>query len=284
MFTNSSCRSTLFGSSFAVGLPCLVLALSPAHSWAAENRSIAAEASSNAPVAIEESLTLGRAFLTNLFDARVDLLPEFRGSPTYWLFHDNYLAARALEGTRPDLSQRIRAALVRFGVTNSGKIEIVFDEAPQPLPFRAYRLTDIAAVDRKTIRTEVVTTNIMQGWEEYADLLLLASLAKARRSPAEARRDFDRATAKWDGHGFQDPATRKHEIYSTYKLALYLIAADRLGLQPPLASKVLAQLRALQAADGGWRTDYTTTGPKGLTNVETTCLALHALELSRRFR
>jgi len=256
-----------------------------ANTFAAENRpSIAAETSLNPPVAIEESVRRGRAFLTNLFDASVDLLPEFRGSHTYWLFHDNYLAAHALDDTRPDLSQRIRAALFQFGVTNSGKIEIVFDEAPHPLPFRAYRLTDVAAVDGKIIRTEVVTTNIMEGWEEYADLLLLASLAHARRSPAEARRDFDRATAKWDGHGFQDPAARKHEVYSTYKLALYLIAADRLGLQPPLASKVLAQLRALQAADGGWRTDYSTTVPKGLTNVETTCLALRALDALRRPR
>jgi hypothetical protein len=219
-----------------------------------------------------------------LFDATVDLLPEFRGSHTYWLFHDNYLAAHILAETRPDLSQRIRAALVRFGVTNSGKIEIVFDEAPQPLPFRAYRLTDVSTVDGKKIRTEVVTTNIMQGWEGYADLLLMASIAQARSAPAEARRNFDRAAAMWDGRGFQDPATRKHGIYSTYKLALYLIAADRLSLKPTLASEVLTQLRALQAADGGWKTDYDSTGPKGLTNVETTCLALYALEAPPRLR
>jgi hypothetical protein len=247
---------------------------------AAETRpSTPATQPSNGPPAVAENLIRGRAFLTNLFDTTLDLLPEFRGSHTYWLFHDNYLAAHVLAGARPDLSQRIRAALVRFGVTNSGKIEIVFDEEPRPLPFRAYRLTEVAVLAGKKIRTEVVTTNVLQGWEGYADLLLLASLAEAGRAPAEARRDFDRATAMWDGHGFLDRAAQTHRMYATYKLALYLIAANRLALHAPLAKDVLVRLLALQAADGGWKTDYNLTGPQGMTNVETTCLALRALEL-----
>ena len=266
-------------------MPCCVPSMPWCDSHAAEIRpSTPAVMSSKALPPIAESVVRGRAFLTNLFDASVDLLPEFRGSHTYWLFHDNYLAAHALAATRPDLSQRIRSALGRFGITNSGKIEIVFDEAPRPLPFRAYHLTDVATVDGRKIRTEVVTTNIMQGWESYADLLLLASIAQSRGAPGEARRNFDRATAMWDGRGFQDPATRRHGIYATYKLALYLIAADRLALSPPLATDVLAQLRALQASDGGWRTDYNAAGPQGLTNVETTCLALRALETFQRPR
>jgi len=269
----------------ALLLPCGLLALPLRNAGAAETRSATpALTTSNSLSPIAESIVRGRAFLTNLFEVSVDLLPEFRGSHTYWLFHDNYLAAHLLAHTRPDLSQRIRGALMRFGITNSGKIEIVFDEAPRPLPFRAYRLTDVAAIDGKKIRTEVVTANIMQGWESYADLLLMASIAQSRRAPAEARRNFDRATAMWDGRGFQDPATRQHGIYATYKLALYLIAAERLALNPPLTIEVLAQLRALQASDGGWRTDYNAAGPQGLTNVETTCLALRALEILPRSR
>lgn len=31
----------------------------------------------------------GEAFLNNLFDSELDLLPEFRGAKVYWLFHDN---------------------------------------------------------------------------------------------------------------------------------------------------------------------------------------------------
>src|SRR5437899_10790975 len=87
---------------------------------------------------IAQRIQHAESFLTNLFDARLQLLPEYPGSSTYWLFHDNYLAAHLLGGTRPDLSRRIRSALANFGVTNSGKLEIVFGEARQPLPFRSY--------------------------------------------------------------------------------------------------------------------------------------------------
>ena len=224
----------------------------------------------------------GESFLTNLFDARLQLLPEFRGSSTYWLFHDNYLAAHVLDKTRPDLSRRIRSTLAQFGVTNSSKIEIVFGEARQPLPFRTYVLTNVTVVEGKTIRTELVTTNILKGWDEYADLLLLASLAQAVSAPAEARKDFDKAVAMWDGQGFKDRATKQSGIYATYKLALYLIAADRLHISPPHRDEVIFRLLAMQSTDGGWKTDYQEGKPVGLANVETTSLSLLALQTIHR--
>lgn len=231
---------------------------------------------------IAERIQRGGSFLTNLFDARLQLLPEFRGSKTYWLFHDNYLAAHWLDRTRPDLSHQIRSTLERFGVTNSGKIEIVFGEAPQPLPFRTYVLTNVAVIEGNTIRTELVTTNLLKGWSEYADLLLLASIAQARSAPAEARKEFDRAVAMWDGEGFKDRAATHSGLYATYKLALYLIAADRLNIPAPHLDEVLARLLAMQANDGGWKTDYQDGKPVGLANVETTCLSLLALETLRK--
>jgi hypothetical protein len=230
---------------------------------------------------ITQRIKRGETFLTNLFDARLQLLPEYRGSSTYWLFHDNYLAAHVLAGTRPDLSRDIRSRLVRFGVTNSGKIEILFGEARHPLPFRNYVLTNVAVVEGKTIRTELVTTNPLRGWNEYADLLLFASLAQAASAPAQARKDFDQAVAMWDGNGFNDAATR-HSIYATYKLALYLIAADRLNTLAPHRDEVIARLLAMQSSGGGWTTDYKEGKPVGLANVETTCLSLLALRTLRR--
>src|SRR5882724_4821947 len=227
---------------------------------------------------ISERIQRGESFLTNLFDARLQLLPEYAGSSTYWLFHDNYLAAHLLSRTRPDLSRRIRSTLAQFGVTNSGKIEIVFGEAREPLPFRTYLLTNVSVVEGKTIRTELVTTNILSGWNEYADLLLLASLAQARSAPADARKNFEKAVAMWDGQGLMDAAT-KHSggIYATYKLALYLIAAKRLNISAPHRDEVMARLLAMQSADGGWTTDYKDGRSVGLANVETTCLSLLAL-------
>ena len=236
------------------------------------------EAETTSSQDIAQRIQRGESFLTNLFDGELELLPEYRGSRTYWLFHDNYLAAHLLAHSHPDLARRIRSALKEFGVTNSGKIEIVFDEARQPLPFRNYLLTNVVVRNGKTIRTEVVTTNIMKGWSEYTDLLLLASLAQARSAPTEARANFDQAAAMWDGEGFNDPATKHSGIYSTYKLALYLIAADRLNISAPHRDKVIARLLAMQADEGGWKTDYKEGKPVGLANVETTCLSLLALQ------
>ena len=231
---------------------------------------------------ITERIKRGETFLTNLFDARLQLLPEYRGSSTYWLFHDNYLAAHVLAGTHQDLSRRIRSSLAGFGVTNSGKIEILFGEARHPLPFRNYILTNLAVVEGKTIRTELVTTNPLSGWKEYADLLLFASLAQAASAPVEARKDFDQAVAMWDGKGFNDAATKQSGIYATYKLALYLIAADRLKISAPHRDEVIARLLTMQSTEGGWRTDYKEGKAVGLANVETTCLSLLALRTLRR--
>ena len=230
---------------------------------------------------LAQRIQRGESFLTNLLDTRLQLLPEYRGSSTYWLFHDNYLAAHLLARTRPDLSRRIRSTLAQFGVTNSGKIEIVFGEAPQPLPFRTHLLTNVAVIEGKTIRTELVTTNLLAGWNDYADLVLLASLAKAESAPADARKNFNKAVAMWDGEGFKDAATKHNGIYATYKLAFYLIAADRLKIPAPHRKEVIARLLAMQTSDGGWKTDYKDGKPVGLANVETTCLSLLALQTLR---
>jgi len=227
---------------------------------------------------VAQRIQRGESFLTNLFDTRLQLLPEYRGSSTYWLFHDNYLAAHALAKTRPDLSRRIRSTLVQFGVTNSGKIEIVFGETRQPLPFRTYVLANVAVVEGKTIRTELVTTNMLKGWNEYADLVLLASLAQGGSAPTDARKNFDKADAMWDGEGFKDRATKHNGIYATYKLALYLIAAHRLKVVAPNRDQVIDRLLAMQSTDGGWKTDYKEGKSVGLANVETTCLSLLSLQ------
>src|SRR5438046_10619552 len=56
------------------------------------------------------------------------------------------------------------------------------------------------------------------------------------------------------------PRTQKDQkmIFQTrsYKLALYLIAADRLKIAAPHRDEVVARLRAMQSSDGGCITDY----------------------------
>jgi hypothetical protein len=236
-------------------------------------------APSSAPGWSRDAAGKAEAFLAGLFDPSCDLLPEYRGSETYWLYHDNYLAAKLLERSRPELSARIRAAMARYGVERSGKIELLFDEAQTPFPFLDPELVTVAREGSRSVRTEVLTERPTVGWESYADLLLMAAIARAKMQPSEALGCFARALALWDGRGFADAATRELGRYSIYKLALALIAAERLGAELPMEAALLDRLRANLSLEGGWITDYTPDGvPCGLANVETTCLVIMGLE------
>jgi len=223
----------------------------------------------------------GRKFLVGLFDPAVELLPEYRGANVYWLYHDNYLAAKVLAPHDKMLAAKIAASMRNRGITASGKIEILFDESPQGFPFRQYELTEVERLGERIIKTEVVTGEPFAGWREYADLLLLAAIFKAKenRDSDGAKQDFTAALATWDGRGFRDQVTKKTGLYATYKLALALIAAARVKMRPPAQEPILAALLAQQAEDGGWITDYDAEGKRvGLANVETTSLAVLAIE------
>jgi hypothetical protein len=220
----------------------------------------------------------GRRFLATLFDPALDLLPEYRGSQVYWLYHDNYLAAKVLDRTEPEMARKIREAIRRLGITGSGKIEILFGEAGEPLPFRHHRLEDVERVGEKLVRTEVVGDQVLLDWTGYADLLFLAAIAEAGRDQEAALRHLEGGLATWDGLGFQDRASRTSGLYATYKLALALIAA-RLGREVPIRDRLRDRLLGLQRRDGGFVTDYDAGGrPVGEANVETTSLAVLALD------
>lgn len=221
----------------------------------------------------------GRAFLVSLLDTELNLLPEFRGHSVHWLYHDNYLAAKVLAKSHPEIAAKIKQAIIDRGERKSGKIEILFGEAEQPLPFRQYRLVEVVRVDGKVIRTERVTDRQQQGWESYADLRLLASIALAAENRKKANAQFQAALEMWDGTGFADPAMKEHKRYATYKLALAVIAAKRLGKAQMLPKGLEERMLNMQSESGGWITDYKPDGtPIGKANVETSCLAILAID------
>lgn len=216
----------------------------------------------------------GREFLARLFHPDLHLLPEYEGAKVMWLYHDNWLAARMLRSSHPDLSGKILAAIKARGITRSGKIEMLFGEAP--LPFYRYELRDVTVDRGFTIRTEVTTEAKTTGWEEYADLLLIAAVAE--KDPANGKARFTAAMKMWDGTGFADAVVKKQGQYATYKLGLALHAARHLKLEFPEQEAVRKRLLSLQHAEGGWITDYSPDGkPAGMANVETTCLAILGL-------
>jgi hypothetical protein len=228
-------------------------------------------------LSLSEATGKGRSFLVSLLDPDLGLLPEYRGAKVYWLFHDNYLAAKVLNVSHPKVARTIRAALDREGVAHSGKIELLFGEAEKPLPFRQYQLRVVRRVAEKVIRTEAATDHLLENWNQYADLLLMACIAES--DPPTVRHHWDMAMRLWDGQGFLDAAARHDRRYSTYKLGLAMIAARHVSPPAKVPEGLLDKLLALQDDSGGWNTDYDKTGQKlGLANVETTCLAILGLE------
>jgi hypothetical protein len=221
----------------------------------------------------------GRRFLVSLLDPAVNLLPEFRGSKVYWLYHDNYLAAKVLERSDSELARKIRDAIKGFGATGSGKIEILFGEAKKPLPFRHYRLEEVKRLGEKLFKTEVVGDKTHDDWERYSDLLFMAAIAEVGRDNEKARGHFEAGLKTWDSTGIRDRVNEKGGLYATYKLALALIAGARLDCKLGDRAKMIDRLLAMQRQDGGFVTDYDAQGkPVGQANVETTSLALLALD------
>ena len=228
-----------------------------------------------------DAIQKGETFLVGLFDTNMDLLPEYRGANVYWLFHDNYLAAKVLASTHPEMAKSIMAAIHREGIYKDGKIELIFREVEKQLPFHQYQLTEVRRTTDKIIRTESVTDRVIVDWYNYADLLLMACIAETNQSVA--RKYWDAAMRMWDGKGFLDAAARHDHRYSTFKLGLALIAAKHLSPSPALPDGLIDRLLTMQDDSGGWVTDYDATGKKiGLANVETTCHAILGLEATLR--
>jgi hypothetical protein len=151
------------------------------------------------------------------------------------------------------------------------------------LPFCHYNLSEVRKVGEKVIRTEMVTEQVMNGWEQYVDLLCLASIAEGR-GPA-GQQHWEAAVRLWDGSGFNDVAAEKHQQYATYKLALALIAGSRLQAMDKTLEAIQEKLLLLQDESGGWVTDYDRHGKQlGVANVETTCLAILGLEEFAKLR
>jgi len=221
----------------------------------------------------------GRRFLSGLFDPALGLLPEYRGAKVYWLYHDNYLAAKVLAPTDPALAGKITAAIRGYGIAESGKVEILFGEAAKALPFRHPRVVEVKRAGDKLVKAEVAGKKVFKGWEEYADLLFLAALASAKTDARQARQYFGKGMRLWDGVGFKDRVAKRTGTYAAYKVALALLAARKLKGSPAERRALVERLLRQQGTDGGWVTDYDGKGkPLGQANVETTALAVLALD------
>lgn len=212
-------------------------------------------------------------FLLARYDPTVGLLNESpeTASDRYWLLTDNRLAAWALAATghAADASTLHRTIDTFAPSAEHGVIESIAGVVVHWPP-----RTPVQNKIAPGIWLETRSGDEMLDWSDYADLTLYAAINAANQGQNETARDhYDHALSMFDGLGFQDKAFDGR--YTTYKLALTLLAAQRLNITP--SSALVSQLLAQQSADGGFVAHYTADGQVGDANTETTALALLAL-------
>jgi hypothetical protein len=90
------------------------------------------DVATGAEAQLKAAASRGRQFLADVFDPTLGLLPEYAGAKVFWLYHDNYLAAKVLADSHADISQNIQrlrtlgspeqaANLARFFKTGPGE-------------------------------------------------------------------------------------------------------------------------------------------------------------------
>ena len=252
----------------------------------------ACRSSQSASPEMAKSTQRMESYLLASYDSALDLVRESpNANPNvYWLYSDNYLASLALKEAEPDIASAIVPAIDGYQFRPSKRWAVLGGQAvPDDLFAMGVIPATIARQESREIRSEIPSPLFhMDDWQEYADRLLLAAInASNRGDRKEARRLFEKAQGMFDGLGFKDKAFTVRGYYDTYKLALYLLAAERISIQVPERQWVISLILSLQEKDpasncyGGVYTEYDEDGkalPHSDTNTETASLALLALK------
>jgi hypothetical protein len=235
--------------------------------------------------AAEAAVRRAVTYLANELDASLGLLREApQAAPDkHWLLTDNQLAVWALEAAGEEqLAARIEAGIAAHapgGLPQHGLIEVQRGD-PIVWPPRTHVETEVTPGVWIETRTD---GSVMEDWAQYADLALYGAMDAANRGDyGTARRRYSDALGMFDGACFRDKAVPADGNCTTYKLALALLAAERVGVRPDADMRAI--LLKAQAETGGFHTHYIPGDeptPAGDTNVETTAYAILALTGSR---
>lgn len=235
---------------------------------------------------IIDATTLMCQYLIRQIDPETGLCTEHPNDekPKAWIWSDNFLASLALG------DDRLAALVNSFDVPRLEKfVPLKGDYVSEEwfaIPSGDKPLV-VEELDHLTVQSEYPDTSIrLPDWQEYVDRLLLASInASNDNNPIRATELFNLAATTYDGVGLLDKAAKNNGEYSTYKLALYLIAAERLHVDRPEIDDMITTILSLQERNsnsnryGGIYTEYSVDRKPFLhtdTNTETTALCLMA--------
>ena len=223
---------------------------------------------------------------------------------TYWVYSDNFLASLVLKTYNPGIAANISKNMTRYlelyGIADPGRHVNFYMALTEPYmwgwrttPDNGTNITP-EGEEGYWIRTHVRDGNLYEDAPEYADIMLLKAINESLwGDPVEANHYYNLSEALWDGNGFSDKGNGYTHNYQTYKVALYIYASKLLGRVDSdnytNATKVLSLMQkhggTLPETNGGFSTWYSWDNsspdpvPQGSTNVETTSLAILALDL-----
>jgi hypothetical protein len=244
-------------------------------------------------------------YLINNFNPSIDLISETNSSNTYWLVSDNLLAYYALRNDDPTISNEIATALKNHVIT----YDLPHDSNGLPISFKHEAVIgDILSEVNNHITFDnpilYPLINLPEGWNivteidnnisdpvnenvsHFADLFAYRGLSFCKSNNlSEAKLQYNEMINQfWKGQGFVDDAfNTTTKEYSTYKLGLALILANKLNISD---SNTIEMLNLIEHCEdvhsGGIHTEYEVTEGlicySGETNTETTSIIAIATE------
>lgn len=219
--------------------------------------------------------TKGYQYIANQYNPALGLVRESETIPTYWLWTDNLLASKVLKDYDYQMSANITSTIKVYTSTHD-----LDYRHPQGVLFD--NVAYFGGITNKQVVGSVWYSD-SDGPElscsDYADIAFLKSIYYYKAGKfADARTCYDMGASMFDGIGMRDSAfVPDGERYSTYKLALWQVASNKTGY--PIPKEPMTIIPFMQNATTGgvythYRADLT---PDSLTNVETTSLAIMAV-------
>jgi len=218
------------------------------------------------------------SYLESNYENSTGLVRETPTLDRFFLYSDNYLAARVLSSgcDNPGLAESINRTLSRYDASRFPNQYMAFDcRGPFFGGSEDYRVSG----DVWTTVNNQSGTPLNDG---YADIAFLRAYyyVECANNPPAAIAAFDAGASEYVGVGFDDApflVGQSAGVYQTYKLALYVYTAELLNQTAPLGALV-SMARMQNSTTGGFYTGYDANlTPVGTTNTETTCLSIMAL-------
>ena len=213
------------------------------------------------------------AFLEAQYNPRYHLLQESPdiGQHRYYITNDNLLAEHifALYGIDKPLDLR--------GYTGNGFIEIAFGYNVRWPPYHHIDVVVEQHGEDQVLYESHDGPGYFSDWSGFSNLACMTIVNEYNAGNREvAERLYEMQMESFDGHGWPDLAYQRRDgVYETLGLAWCLYAGAL--LEHP-DQRVMMQLSAQQADNGGFHTHYTADESRlADPNIETTSVAILAL-------